>query len=472
MPSSHLISFALIAASLALVSCTDDGGWIQQIGGLNQDSVFGITATDDGRACVTGTFISKVDFGTEAVPLMRDSGGYSDIFVACYGSDGTPVFATHFGVTQKNDQPRAIAALPGGDIVTTGFFSRTFGTEPDEVLQAHGAANADIYLARVNSKGETVWARRYGGSKTDNGRALAADADGNILLAGNFQDVMPYTENGSGQKLVSAGSRDAFLFKLNSQGDILWGRRFGGAAADEAFAVTTTSEGNIVVAGTFAGEASGDAGPTLNANGFNDIFLQGWSPDGDLLWTTGFGGGGQEYIGGLTAGDDGQVWLAGSFQREIQFAGGTTLASEGSTDGMLIRVNSQGEINETLRLGGPDVELVYGIDTTADGDLLLTGHFQNDADLDPGPGKAVYTSSGTNDTDGFILFLDRNAQHLDAVILAGDDVAIGNGIVALPDGGLALSGIFGKEMRVKGAGNQVIKSNGKSDSFIMGIPAP
>lgn len=457
----------VVLATLTLAACGKENSWVAQIGGLNAESVFGITATDDGRACITGTFISTVEFGNETRPNMLDSGGYSDIFVSCYESDGQPAFATHFGVTQKNDQPRAIAAMPGGDVLVTGFFSDTFGKEPGQILQAPGRSNANVFLARLDNTGATVWARSYGGLQTDNGRALAVDADGNILLAGAFQGLLPYTEDGVGHKMASAGLRDAFLLKLNPDGDIIWGRRFGGAKSDEAFAVTTTSSGTIVVAGTFAGAASADDGPAVEAVGYNDVFLQAWSPDGEMMWTRSFGGGGQEYIGGLAATDDGSVWIAGSFQREIAFANGETLISQGSTDGFLVNLDADGNINRPLSFGSKDVELVYGISLAADGSILLTGHFQNEADLAPGPEKSIYPASGVNDTDGFVLSLDRNGKHQGAILFAGDDVAIGSGVTTMADGGMAVTGIFGKKMQVKGTGDFALTSRGKSDVFVL-----
>lgn len=461
-----MIRFALSALFLLVFSgCSQEETWAVQVGGANVDSVFGIAGLEDGRACITGTFIATADFGTRARPLTLDSGGYSDIFVSCYRADGTPEYVTHFGVTQKNDQPRAITALPGGDVAVTGFFSKTLGTEPGPVLQAPGRANADIFLARVDANGNTVWARRFGGTKADSGRALATDGDGNLLLAGTFQDVIPYTENGVGHKLASAGSRDAFLFKLSADGDIIWARRFGGSASDEAFAVTATDNGTIVMAGIFAGEASSGDLPARKSAGYNDIFVQAFSADGVPLWTRTLGGAGQEYVGGLTATGDGGVWLAGSFQQEMVLPGGGQLVSEGSTDAFIVYFNSDGNLQRASSFGGAEVELVYGITAAADGSLWLAGHFQGEADLAPGSATSVYRASGTADTEGFVLALDSDGNHRDALLLAGDDVAIANGITVSAGGAVIATGIFGKEMQI-GPGDK-LTSRGKSDVFVL-----
>lgn len=458
----------LAVTLLALLSaCKAPEGWLVQIGGANAETVFGIAATDDDRACTTGTFISKVDFGSESQPLQLDSGGYSDIFVACYNSDGSPAFATHFGVTQKNDQPRAIAAMAGGDVLVTGFFSKTFGMAPNPVLQAPGPANADIFLARVDNGGETVWARRYGGLMSDSGHAIAVDANSGIYLAGYFQGLLPVAEGGAGRKLDSAGGRDAFLLKLDDNGDTLWARRFGGNQTDEALAVTVTTDGLVVVAGTFADQASSEGGAALQSAGYNDIFVEAYTPDGVLRWSTAFGGTGQEHVGGLANGAGGSVWFAGSFQNTIAFENGPKLDSRGSTDGLLVRIGPQGRIEKALQFGGAEVELVYGISAAPDNSLWVAGHFQTAADLAPGNDEHVYRAAGTADTDAFIIKLSADGRHEQALIVSGDDVSVANGVAAMPGGGVAATGIFGKQIRVGGQPGATLTSRGKSDVYVL-----
>lgn len=462
-----VISFILLISALIAGGCKTQQGWVTQVGGANREAAFGLAATDDGRACITGTFISVVDFGTQAKPLQLDSGGYSDIFVACYDDAGDPVFVTAFGVTQKNDQPRAIAAAPGGDVIVTGFFSRTFGREPGPVLEAPGRANADLFVARLDRRGNTVWARSFGGSRSESGRALAVDDGGNIYVAGTFNGTFPYAVSGVGQKLTSAGLRDALLMRLDADGEPRWARQFGGERDDEAFAVLPVGDDTVIVAGTFGGSARVPGGETLTAVGYNDVFIQAYTADGELKWSRSFGGSGQEHVGGLARSTQGGVWLAGSFQNSIAFGDGTTLTSNGSTDAFLVHVDAAGRFDRVLGFGGAGVELLYGIASAADGSLRLAGHFQTEADLAPGAGQKIYRAAGANDTDAFLLHLDAEGRHLAGRVLTGDDVAVANGIAIAADGSTIATGIFGNRLVFGSGPDAALESRGKSDIFVL-----
>ena len=91
--------------------------WSKLAGGLFDDAGSGIAVDASGKVVVTGTFQAAVNFGTGSVM----SAGRTDIFVARYAADGTPLGAQRFGGADV-DAGNAVAVDGGGRPVVTGAY--------------------------------------------------------------------------------------------------------------------------------------------------------------------------------------------------------------------------------------------------------------------------------------------------------------------------------------------------------------
>src|SRR5262249_28945947 len=118
-------------------------------------------------------------------------------------------------------------------------------------LTARGGT--DAYVAKYAADGSLVWARRMGGDVVvsspvddDYARAVAVDGNGNVYVAGQFNGTGDF----GGVTLTSAGGRDAFVAKLDPNGQVLWANRWGMANLDETgFGVGADSAGNVYALG-------------------------------------------------------------------------------------------------------------------------------------------------------------------------------------------------------------------------------
>jgi hypothetical protein len=109
-----------------------------------------------------------------------------------------------------------------------------------------GKGGCDVYLIKVSASGETLWTRTYGGTNDDAGKSAQQTADGGYVIAG-----VTYS--------FGAGYADVYLIKTDAQGDTLWTRTYGGPGADEAWQVQQTADGGYVIAGfTSSFGAGGD----------------------------------------------------------------------------------------------------------------------------------------------------------------------------------------------------------------------
>jgi hypothetical protein len=142
----------------------------------------------------------------------------------------------------QEQHPTALAVDTAGAAIITGFYrgSLDFGGGP---LVSSGIS--DVFIAKIDAAGKPVWSRRAGGTGDDRAVAVATDAAGNVVLAGFFSDTIDF----GGGPLVSAGSSDIFVVKLDAAGNHLWSKRFGDSAQQEAHAVAIDAAGNVVLGG-------------------------------------------------------------------------------------------------------------------------------------------------------------------------------------------------------------------------------
>ncbi len=149
------------------------------------------------------------------------------------------------------------------------------------------------------SRDPSPWLWQLGTPYSDEARAIAIDAKGNVWVAG--------VTEGSFFGQSSAGGSDVFLRKYNASGRELWTRQFGTPAADEGVAVAVDGRGNAWVAGVTYG-----AFPGYSNAGAEDIFLRKHDPQGRELWTQQLGGAEPDQVAAIAVDDKGNLWVAGN----------------------------------------------------------------------------------------------------------------------------------------------------------------
>jgi hypothetical protein len=134
-----------------------------------------------------------------------------------------------------------------------------------------GGSGNDVYVIRTDSQGDSMWSRTCGGGLDDEGAWVCPAADGGFLIAG-------------GTESFGAGEFDVYLIKIDTNGDTLWTRTYGGVTDEMAVSAEQTSDGGYIVAGfTWS-----------FGNGWSDVYLLKLDSEGDTLWTRTFGGDIQE----------------------------------------------------------------------------------------------------------------------------------------------------------------------------------
>jgi chitodextrinase len=218
--------------------------------------------------------------------------------------------------------------------------------------------------------GVVPWARRFGGTGSDGALAVAADAYGNLLVAGYFNGTAGF----GGASLVSAGAKDVFVAKYTAAGGHLWSRRLGGAGDDQVRGLAVDRNGDLVLIGDFSGTS--DFGGASFTSAGPDVFLVGLrGMDGGHRWSKQLGASGNDR--GYAVAVDGQdnVVATGTFEGTVDFGGGARSSTYDGNDVFVAKYTAAGQHLWSRDIWGSGTEYSYGIAVNAAGDLVVTGHF-------------------------------------------------------------------------------------------------
>jgi len=360
--------------------------------------------------------------------LVRPGADPSTIRVSVQGAEALEVapdaltIGTRFGTVRD----QGLDAFQGADEVTCAFAKKglaTFGFSCD-ALDAERPLVIDplIYMTYL------------GGSRWDHPRALAADRDGALIVAGGTDSIdFPVTPGAYDTSLnVSAGQMSNFIAKLDSTGgELLFATFLGGSTADAVNAVAMDESGAIYAAGhTYSPDfptTTGAFDPTFNGN--VDVWVAKLSPGGDaLLFSTFLGGCCADHGTGVAIDGSGNAYVTGSVGSndfpttsgayDRTYTGGEAFVSKLDPSGRLL-------LYSTL-LGGSHEEVALGLAVDGNGAAIVAG-ITGSADFPVTPGAFDTTYAGGCTVyggcgDGFVARVSPNGSDLDfGTYLGGAD---------------------------------------------------
>ena len=125
-------------------------------------------------------------------------------------------------------------------------------------------------MIKLDSQGQKIWGRTYGGEGDDTIETMHVVSDG-VLLAGRTES------NG-------LGGTDAWLMKVDMEGEIIWEKTYGWGKYDDFRDIENALDGTFIIAGI----------TKSIGNGSGDIWVLNVTSDGEVLWVKTFGGKGHE----------------------------------------------------------------------------------------------------------------------------------------------------------------------------------
>jgi len=367
--------------------------WAKQAGGTDYDDGYSIAVDVNGNSYVTGYFYGSATFGTTTLTSSSDYG--SDIFVAKLDINGNWLWAKQAGGTSY-DYGNRIAVDAYGNSYVTGYFkssSCSFGT-----ITLNSSGYEDIFVAKMDSNGNWMWAKQAGGTSEDGGTSIAVDANGNSYVTGSFKE----SANFGTTTLTSSGSWDIFVAKIDHNGNWLWAKQAGGTDNNGGISIAVDANGNSYVTGGFYGSSCSFSTITLinSSIEYSDIFVAKIDYNGNWLWAKQAGGTGYDAGYGIAVDTNGNSYVTGEFDGSATF-GTTTFTSSGGSDIFVAKLDSNGNWLWAKQAGGTDDDYGKGIAVDNNGNSYVTGYFWSSATF----GTTTLTSSSDYGSDIFVTKL-------------------------------------------------------------------
>ncbi len=375
------------------------------LGNTGYDAGRSVATDVAGNVYVTGAFEGTVDFDPGAGSVVLTSGAWgTDVFVAKYTGAGGLVWAIKLGGINP-DVGTGIAVDASGNVYTTGYFERAGDFGPYWLRSGGYNPNdpngdLDVFVCKLDSNGNVLWAGNFGGVGDDGGLSIAVDSTGNVYTTGVFRYTADFDPNLGTAYLTSFDDEDDFFVsKLDANGNYLWARSFGGDGHDDGVDIAVDGSGNVYTTGFFHATVDFDPGSgvaTLTSAGSSDAFISKLDSNGNYVWAEKFSSSNAVAGYGIALDGNGNIYTTGKFKGTTSF--GFNYLTATTTDVFVSKLDSNGNNLWARQFAGDIGEDDCGYDITVDssGNVYTTGTFGYTVDFDPGPGTATLTASGYN----------------------------------------------------------------------------
>ena len=341
----------------AVIIKTDKDGnqeWTREIGYLDSDEGSSIVETEDGSFAVTGSY------------LDHTAGHHlGELLFAKFQSDAPPHSYDVFEIFEGNgiDHGQCIRQTSDGGFIIAGYSNSTSGDE--KVSENKGGK--DIWVVKLNSSGQLIWEKSFGGSSDEEAFSVQQTSDGGFIISGN-------TRSNDGDVTGYHGNTDCWVIKQDSDGGLQWEKTLGGNAYETANSVIQTEDGGFIVAG-YTSSANGDV--TKN-HGDRDGWLVKLNSEGEIVWQKTLGGSLDDELYDIRRTSDGGYILAGS----TRSTDGDVSKNNGYYDTWIVKIDTNGDIEWQKTFGGSKKDVLKSVSQTDDGGYIVSGHtFSDDGDI-------------------------------------------------------------------------------------------
>ena len=318
-----------------------------------------------------------------------------------------------------HDEVANAVAVSGTSVYVVGQTASQLGADPQ-------VGGQDAFVARYDTAGNLQWVRQFGTARTDRATAVAADADGNVYVAGTTSGGLDFYTNAGGIDFFIAkydadgnrhwlrqngtqmddfatglavnapdnlyftgytggsfanggnpGNYDIIVALYDTAGNPYWLQQYGTSVSDMARGIAVTPADEVYVVGNTSGSLDGTTTPVNS-----DIFLLKLNILGVQQWVRQIDAGELDNAKSVAVGPDGGVYLAGETFGSLD---GNT--NNGTVDVLLARYDSAGNRQWSRMLGGTQPDYAFGVSVTADNVVQLVGYTSDVLDGNPPAGS-------------------------------------------------------------------------------------
>lgn len=210
-----------------------------------------------------------------------------------------------------------------------------------------------------------------------------------------------------------------------------WIESIPGDAFEQNSSIAQAPCGDIYTVGFFLGSTFGP----FNNVGLEDGFIAKYTEQGQLIWVKQLAGSNSDRLNGITIGSDNEIYLVGEFRGKFRY-NNDSLVSFDRIDALVAKIDSSGNFQWAISGSGWGDESAYDISLSKNGNLIVTGYYENN--LDFGPFNTVSNAL----RDVFVLSIDQQGNPLWLEALSGSGVDYGRSVATDTSNNIYVTGVF------------------------------
>lgn len=350
------------------------------------------------------------------------------------------------------DEANGIALDKNGNTYITGYFRDSATFGSIKLL---GNGNKDFFIAKLDHNGNFLWAKQAGSIDSDEGRKIAVDEDGNSYVTGTFKLTIDFHDT----TLTSKGNDDFFVVKYDSNGNFVWIQHVGNSYLDECNNIVTDNQGNFYITGRTSLNVTFGNIP-LNQTG-SSAFVAKLDSGGNFVWVSANTGTSSSFGQGITIDKENNCYVSGQFNGTPVFGSTTLHTTTPYSDLFIAKLDASGNFIWAQQAGGKKADLAYDITTDSYGNCFVTGSVIDSVYFD-----SILLIGGNSDPDIFIAKIDSSGKFIWAHRAGGNNIDAARAISTDKYGNCYATGSYAN---VGTFGDSTIVTKGSYDIFIMKV---
>ena len=364
--------FCSIAFSLFSLAQTPEYSWAKMMGNPSMASLNSIVcALPDGNVIMGTDFEESANFGSGSIT----SNGATDIAIVKYDSDGEFLNLLHIGGTSDN-QIRHIKNNEFGQIYVCGIF---YGTIEIGTYSFTSVGSQDIFLTKVDTNGDILWATTIGGIKTDECAALSISNNGNIILGGDFYGEITIGDS----TLINENGQNIWVASFSDEGEYNKCISIGGTSSDYLSSISCNSFDEIIIAAAWFGNFTfGDT--TITTPYQTGLSYGTMNSELTPQWMKTIDGTNLAYPISLNIGEDNNILLSGNFNDTLTFGDSTYTIEAFNQDSYIAKLDSDGNAIWSRHIGSISSDGLITSTTDGYGSIIAAGEYQEEMNFGDG----------------------------------------------------------------------------------------
>lgn len=436
--------------------------WSTLYGGLGEDAINGMTVDADGNILFTGYTASSNAMAYLGYQNTY-SGGTYDAYIVKMDASGNRIWATYFGGS-KGDFGTSVSTNVNNEVYVSGFSYSVNIPTTVGAFQPAKSGDYDAFLVKLDASGALIFSTYYGGAGAEFARSVAVDMDQNVYIAGSTTSNAGIASGG--WQMAIGGNNDEFVAKFNGSGNLLWATYLGGPAEDYCRNVNVDGNNNVFLAG-YSNSSTGIAYNAFDATWQSnyDCTLAKYTASGTLLWSTYYGGNGEDNGNAVAFDADNNAYLA------MQTATGNGLAfngfqmtNGGSVDAMVAKFSTSGNRLWATYYGGNMEDMAKAIRVNGNA-VYVAGHA-----MSSGLGLDGYDLTLAGLRDGFCFRLDTAGALVWSTYAGGSADEYGRTLALLDNNTIVWGGkSFSNDYPASAGAYQTVYGGGVADAFLQKV---